>query len=260
MKKPLLITFVAALLLPLGVLAQEEGEDDTPAPLSSVWFIVPKNGMEAEFAEAAAAEIAARADKGESREWLAYRQVVGENLAVVQYRACCFNWADQDTHLAQDDDLGLSVSWNENVGPFVDHYHHYFERNDWENSHWPDTGTSGPLFGVTSWDVKQGSGPASGQAREKLSQIGITEDWASDSNNWLWLSRIGGAPKVMIVSSFENYADMEPPEQSFFEFLTEKLGEEEAGKLFAQFGSGFSSSDYTVWEYDESLSSPSSDE
>jgi len=260
MKKPLLITFIAALLMPLGLLAQEEGEDDAPAPLSSVWFMVPKKGMEAEFAAAAAAEVASRAEKGESREWQAYRVVVGHNMDAIQYRACCFNWADQDTHLAQEGDLGLPASWDANVGPFVDHYHHYFERNDWENSHWPETGTDGPLFGVTSWDVKQGAGPASGQAREKLSQVGITEGWASDSNNWLWLSRVGGASKVMIVSSFENYADMEPPEQSFFEFLTETLGEEEAGALFAQFGSGFSSSDYTVWELDESLSTPSSDE
>ena len=273
MRKPLIITFVAALLLPLGLLAQEEGEDAAPAPLSqeegedaapaplsSVWFIIPKQGMEAEFAVAAAAEITARVAAGETREWQAYRVVVGHNMDAIQYRACCFNWADQDTHEAQDAELGLSASWGANVGPFVDHYHHYFERGDWENSHWPDEGTSGPLYGVTSWDVKQGAGPASRQAREKLSQIGITEGWVSDENNWLWFTRIGGKPMLAIVSSFENYADMEAPEPSFFEFVMEKLGEEEAGALFSQFGSGFTSSDYTVWEYDASLSTPSTDE
>jgi len=260
MKKPLLITFLAALMLPLGLIAQEEGADAAPPPLSSVWIIVPKNGMDAEFATAAAAEIKARADKGETREWLAYRQVVGDNLAAVQYRACCFEWADQDVHEAQDLELGLNESWNENVGEYVDHYHHYFERGDWENSHWPETGTSGPLYGVTTWTWKEGVGPGPGQAREKLSQIGITEGFVNDDNNWLWLSRIGGEPKLVIVSSYENYADMEPPEQSFFEFVSEKLGEEEAGALFAQFGSGFASSDYTVWRHDEALSTPSSDE
>lgn len=260
MKKPLLITFVAALLLPLGVLAQEEGENEVPAPLSSIWMIVPKDDMEAEFAEAAAAEIKARAEKGESREWLAFRPVVGDNLNVIQYRACCFEWAGQDAYEAQDLELGLGESWAENVGPFIDHYHHYFERADWENSHWPETGTSGPLYGVTTWNWKQGVGPGPGEARKKLSQIGITEGWTNDDNNWLWLHRIGGEPKLMIVSSFENYAGMEPPEQSFFEFVTEQIGEEEAGALFAKFGSGFASSDYTVWQHDESLSTPSSDE
>lgn len=260
MKKSLLTIVTAVFLLPLSVLAQDDGADETPAPLTSVWIMLPKAGMEAEFSEAAAAEIKARAEKGESREWLAYRPVVGDNLAAVQYRACCFEWAGQDEHEAQDQELGLGASWNENVGPYVEHYHHYFERNDWENSHWPETGTSGPLFGVTTWTWKEDAGPEAGEARKKLSQVGITEGFVNDDNNWLWLHRIGGEPKLMIVSSFENYADMEPPEQSYFEFVTEKLGEEEAGALFAQFGSGFSSSDYTVWAHDTDLSTPSSDE
>jgi hypothetical protein len=260
MKKPLLITFIAVLMMPLGLVAQEEGADEAPPPLTSTWTLLPKKGMEAEFAEAAAAEIKARAEKGESRQWFAYRPVVGDNLAVVHYRACCFNWADEDAAIAEDAELGLGESWGENVGPYVDHYHHHFERADWENSHWPDTGTSGPLFGVTTWQWKQGVGPGPGQAREKLSQIGINDGWASDENNWLWFSRIGGAPQLSIVSSFENYADMEPPEQSFFEFIKEQIGEEEAGALFAQFGAGFASSDYTVWRLDTDLSSPSGDE
>jgi len=65
---------------------------------------------------------------------------------------------------------------------------------------------------------------------------------------------------VQIVTSKENYADMESPEPSFFEFLTEKLGAEEAGMVFANFGSGFTSSDYTIWRRDDSLSTPSQDE
>ena len=65
---------------------------------------------------------------------------------------------------------------------------------------------------------------------------------------------------IAIVSSYENYADMEPPEQSFFEFASEKLGAEEAGAMFSDFGNGFTDSEYTIWVRDESLSSPSADE
>jgi hypothetical protein len=260
MKKWLLSIVTASFLMPLSVLAQEEGADEAPPPLTSVWLIVPKKGMEAEFTEAAAAEIKARAEKGESREWQAYRPAVGDNLAVVHYRACCFDWAGQDAAEAEDLELGLGASWAENVGPYVDHYHHYFERADWENSHWPDTGSSGPLFGVTSWTWKMGVGPGPNEARKKLSQIGINDGWVNDENNWIWFSRIGGSPTLSIVSSYENYADMEPPEQSFYAFISEQIGEEEADALFAEFGSGFASSDYTVWRHDENLSSPSSDE
>lgn len=258
MKNPILALFTAVLLLPLGVLAQE-GEEPA-GPLASVWFVVPKAGMQAEFSEAAAAEIIARKEAGETQEWQAYRAVVGDNLDAVQYRSCCFNWADQDAYEAEDLELGLGESWNENVGPYVDHYHHYFERFDWENSHWPDTGTDGPLYGVTSWTSHPGAGPGIREARIKLSRLAIDGGWASDENNWLWMTRIGGKPQLMIVSSFENYAAMEPPEQSFFEFVTEKLGAEEAAAVFDQFNAGFKSSDYTVWMHDETLSTPASDE
>jgi hypothetical protein len=50
------------------------------------------------------------------------------------------------------------------------------------------------------------------------------------------------------------------PEPDVFGFLAEKLGAEKAGALFDEFGSGFASSDYTVWVLNEALSSPSDDE
>jgi hypothetical protein len=53
---------------------------------------------------------------------------------------------------------------------------------------------------------------------------------------------------------------MAPPEPNFFEFLTEKLGAEEAAAVLSQFGSGFMSSDVTIWKYDASLSTLSDDE
>jgi len=260
MKRSLMVTFAAILLLPLGLVAQEDGADEAPAPLTDVWMVIPKAGMEAEFAAAAAAEVVAQVEAGSSRSWQAYRPVVGYRLNVVQYRHCCFDWADVDALEAEDTELGLNESWNENVDPYVEHYHHYYERADWENSHWPDEGTSGPYFGVTSWTVKQGAGPASGQAKDKMSQLAINDGWANGDNNWLWFSRIGGKPMTAIVSSYDNYADMEPPEQTFFEYASEKLGAEEAAAMFSDFGNGFSDSDYTVWVYDEALSDASDDD
>ena len=59
----------------------------------------------------------------------------------------------------------------------------------------------------------------------------------------------------MIVTELENLADMEPPEQSFFEFLTEKRSAEEAGRLFAEFNAGLADSSLTVWAHRPDLSS-----
>lgn len=260
MKKFSWIAVVAAFVLPLGALAEHHEEPEEPAPLTDVWLLVPKAGMQAEFAEAAEKHMAFRAEAGESRSWMAFRPVIGSNMAVVQFRSCCFDYADMDAYIAEDGELGLSANWNENVDQYVDHYHHYMDRNDWENSHWPE-GSDGPYYGVTAWTWKEGAGPAPDEVRKTFSQTAKTEGWADAGNNWIWLQRIGGEPTLAIVSSYASFADMAPPEQSFFEFLTEKLGsEEEASEMFTTFGSGFSSSEYSVWEYDENLSTPSEEE
>lgn len=266
MKKTSIWASLASILViafPTTTIAQDDeaAADDAPAPLSDVWMIVPKAGMAAEFNEAMAAHMQFRKDAGESRDWQAYRVEVGHNMQPIQYRSCCFNWADLDAHDAENAELGLGANFNENVGPFTDHFHHYIERSDWEHSHWPETGTSGPFYGVTSWEAKQEGVAASGDARRKMSMLGKDEGFASDDNNWLWLFReAGGAAMTMVVSSYENYADMEPPEQSFYEFIVEQLGEVDAAELFDDFSGAYKSSDYTIWRLDESLSTPVDDD
>jgi hypothetical protein len=252
---------VAILAMPLTLSAQdEEGADDAPPPLSDVWMMVVKPGMAAEFNEAMAAHLAFRKNAGESRDWQAYRVEVGHDMRPIQFRSCCFNWADMDTFDAEATEIGLVEHFQETVGEYVDHFHHYLERTDWENSHWPDSGTSGPFYAVTTWTNKQGRGPESGEAKKALSQVGKTEGWTNDDNNWLWLSRIGGDYKTAIVSSYENYADMEPPEQSYYDFVVEKLGEVEANELYDAWANGFDDSEYTIWRHDESLSTPADED
>lgn len=58
----------------------------------------------------------------------------------------------------------------------------------------------------------------------------MDEGWGDAGNMWLWHQRIGGNPRLMIVTPFENFAAMEPPQPSFFDFLSEHAGSaEEAG-------------------------------
>lgn len=255
---------IAVLAMPMSAMAQDEdgaAADEAPAPLSDVWMVVVKPGMQAEFNAAMAEHIQFRKDAGESRSWQAYRVAVGHNMQPIQFRACCFEWADMDANLAEAEAGGIGAHFNENVAQYVDHFHHYIERFDWENSHWPDTGTSGPYYAVTTWDIKQGSGPETGDARRKMSQLALDEGWADEDNNWLWFFRAaGGSPVTALVSSYENYADMAPPEQSFYEFAVEKLGEVEADEMFGDFNKGFTGSDYTIWVLDEALSTPADEE
>jgi hypothetical protein len=258
MKRNTWIAVFAALVLPLGALADHHEEPEQPPPLTDVWLMAPKAGMDAKFTEAAKKHMAFRAKAGESRTWMAFRPVIGDKLNIVQFRACCFDYADQDAFLVEEEKLGLNADWNKNVDPYVDHYHHYLEENDWENSHWPE-GSDGPYYGVTTWTWKEGAGPGPSEVRKQFSQTAKNEGWGDSGNghNWLWLERIGGKPALALVSSFESFADMAPDEQSFFDFLAEKMGSPEAAsEMFTTFGAGFASSDYTVWVYDADISTP----
>ncbi len=259
MKKVSFIVSAAALLLPLGVLA--DGHEEEPS-LTDVWIMMPKRGMEAQFSEAVTAHMARRKEAGEERSWNAYTVAVGHKIGPVQFRACCFDWADQDAYLAADYQATLGADWNENVDQYVDHYHHYIEEIDRENSHWEDgEATEGPYYGVTTWHWKEGAGPAPSEMRKKLSQIAMEEGgWADSGRNWMWLSRMGGKPVLMIVAPFSSYADMAPPETTFFDMVSEKVGAEDASEMFTTFGSGFSSSDYTVWQHAPELSTPGDDD
>lgn len=241
---------LAMLALPLTLWAQD---DERPA-ISDVWLVMPKQGMGTQFEDAVRQHMAFRADAGETRNWQTYGVALGSNPMLYQFRAGGMTYADQDAYVVEDQEKGLEANWWANVDQYVDHYHHYFEHADYENSKWPADLGQKQYYGVTSWTWKQGAGPGPDEARKQLSKIGMDEDW---DYNWLWLSREGGEPIIALVSPYENFAAMEPPEVEFFDFVAEKLGsEEEAGKLFSQFGNGFSSSSYTVWSYRPDLSSP----
>ena len=256
MRRVVLGFCLALLLAPLSVLADSH---EKPPALSDVWQVVPKQGMENQFEEAVKAHMAFRAEAGESRAWWVFTPTIGYNMNMYAFRSCCFNWADMDTYVAEGQEKGFGENWNANVHQYVDHYHHYVEKTDWENSHWPDS-PKGPYYGVTELIWKEDAGSETSDAMEKMSQVALEEGWSEQGREWVWLNRTGGKPAMAIVISYENYAAMEPPEQSFGAFLREKLGEEEAAAVFADFNAGFKSSQYSVWYYREDLSTPSSEE
>ena len=261
MKKRFAVAGLAGIaLLGVHVPALADSHEEAPAPLSDVWIVMPKQGMESEFEDAIKTHMAFRADAGESRSWNTYTPVAGHKLGMYQFRHCCFDWADMDAYIAESVAQGLGENWDDNVHAYVAHYHHYFERMDMEHSYWPDEGTSGPYYEVTTWTWKEDAGPGPSEAREKLSKAALEAGWGEYGSNWLWMSRLHGKPKLMIVSSYESYADMTPPEMNFFEFMAQSMPEEEVQEAFAAFGAGFSSSETTIWRHREDLSSPGGDD
>ena len=83
MKK--LNSFLFILLLSFGILA----DDHSPQLISDTWTMVPKAGHEAKFEEAFKKHIAYRKANGDTREWVTWRPVTGDQINSYLVRACC---------------------------------------------------------------------------------------------------------------------------------------------------------------------------
>ena len=250
---------VAVLLFAINALA--DSHEAEPGAISDVWVFAIKRGMEEEFTTAMKKHMAARKEMGESRTWYGYRAEVGHHPGLVMYRSTPMSYADHDAYLASDLSA-IGKDYSENIDSLVDHYHHYIDAYDWENSHWPDNETTeGPLFTEVSRKWKPNAGYASNQARKRMSQIALNDGWAAKGYEWLWVNRTGGEPMQAIVFPRANYAEMAPTGDSFRTWLAEQVGSEEgADEIFDTWLSGFSGTKITIWRYDPEISTPPSEE
>ena len=260
MKKRLTGGLVGLTALLFSMTALADGHEEGPGAISDVWVLALKRGMEIEFEAAMKEHIAARKEMGEERVWYAYRAEVGHHPGLIMYRSAPMSYADHDAFLARDSSA-IDEAFSQNIDSLVDHYHHYIESYDWENSHWPDDDTTaGPLFTEVSRKWRPGGGIASNKARERMSQIAINDGWADKGYQWLWVDRTGGAPTQSLVLPSANYAEMAPTGEEFGAWLAEQVGsEEEAADILNTWLSGFKAINVTIWRHDPGLSTPSDD-
>lgn len=244
------------LLAPALLMAEEP-----PPPLAEIWILASEPGHGDQFEAAIKEHMAFRAEHGDPRAWQAYTPVLGDELNRVAVRYCCINWADVDSYREWSmNATEVGEHFEEHVAPHVASATHYFETIDWANSHWSGAGGPYRLFAVTAWDIKPGQDAELSAAVDKMSQIAIEQGWASDTRNWLWMSRVGGSPQLSIVIPHRNYAGLEQEEDTFFRFLSEHLGsEEKAAEVFQQFGNATTGSDFQIWAHRDDLSMAEND-
>ena len=244
------------LLAPALVLAAE-----APPPLAEMWVLTSKPDHDDEFRAAIKEHMAFRSEHGDPRAWQAYTPVLGDELNRVAVRFCCINWADADSYRAWSmNATEVGEHFEKHVAPHVGSAAHYFETIDWANSHWSDAGGPYRLFAVTEWDIKPGHSAQLSAAVDKMSQIAIEQGWASDTRNWLWMSPVGGSPRLSIVIPHRNYAGLEQEEDTFFRFLSEHLGsEEKAAEVFQQFEGAIAGSEFQIWAHRDDLSMAEND-
>ena len=251
-KRNLLITMFLTfvwLAAPLAVLADSH---EPAGNVSDSWYIMPKDGMNEEFVAAFKEHIAYRAEQGDPRDWSTYVPTVGSYMGYYIVRYCCSTWAERDAYDEWNAESKAGDHFNENVDPYVQKYKHYLGEVDFENSNWPDDGSDHSLVGVTRWHPKPGMGRTITETKNKMSEMAKEHGWPF---HWAWSWRIGGEGSLSLASPYKNWAGMADPEQSFYEFLAEKMeSEEEAGTLLNTFSTSFENSTYTIYRRIDDMS------
>jgi hypothetical protein len=248
MKKRLILASLLLVLVALPLLSIAE---DDPPSIVDMWIITPNAGQQAEFETAFAAHLQFRTANGDTRHWQTFTMVAGEEMEEYYIRHCCFNWPDQDAYIALEQENGLGDHWMANVNQYVSDYSHVFEHIDWDNSNWPDDAGDFSLVGVTRWTPKPGNTGQRQAAMATFTKTAREHDW---DNTWAWSWRDGGPSRLSLAIPYENYADMVPPEQTFFDFMVEHHGEEAAGEVFKNFSSSFWESSYNIYQLRPDLS------
>jgi hypothetical protein len=245
----ILTAILFSLAMPMSVMAQDE--EASPPSLSDVWVMIPKAGHATDFEAAFKEHLAARKEAGDPRNWHTYTPVIGDDLTPYVVRYCCFDWADHDAYIEWSNNAGMGPKFRDTVGPYVETYHHHFDYIDWENSHWPMDAGEFQYVGVTSWDLKMGEGPARSAALAKLAGTAKEKGW---EGIWAFMSSIGGDGQLSVAVPYKDFADMAEPDPTFYEFIVEHLGEDEANAVFQSFSASFWNAEYTVWMHRKDLS------
>ncbi|MBT8040079.1 MAG: hypothetical protein HKO85_05705 [Xanthomonadales bacterium] len=236
-------------------LAAPLAAQDAPHRLSEMWTMVPKADQSKDFYDGLKAHMEMRAELGDPRTWDAYTPMLGDELNIVGVRSCCFNWADMDAYRKwSEENSAVNDHFQSHVAPHVESYAHYIDEISWVNSNWKSDWGPYRFFGATQFKLKPGHAGTFDAARDKISQIAINQGWATEEHPWIWSRQVGSLTESIVVP-YRNFADMEPGEQNFFDFLSNVLGSDEAADaLFKDLTSGVEEQSYQIWELNESLS------
>ncbi len=249
--KRMTLTLLAtvALCAPLAAAADNHAK---PPNVGSVWVLTPGADVStAAFEEAMKAHLAWRREAGDPRRWQTYVVNAGEDMGDYYVRACCFTWTDQDAYERWAYDAGAAAAYNEQVGGMVADISHQFQVIDTDNSNWNDDGGPYYYIGVTRWTPNPAKVMQMGATMGEMSALAKDNGW---KYSWAWYRSLGGSDNLMLAVPYRNYADMEPPEQSFYEFAAQHMGEEDAAGMFQRFNESFWNSSYTIYRWREDLS------
>lgn len=244
----LLLCLITALcgLTPLSIMAE-----DAMPPLAEEWLVTPKAHHLPDFHAALMEHVEVRRSHGDPWNWEIYSSFVGDDLSQYSIRFCCGNWPDFDAYEKwNSENPAVREHWMSTVDPHIEKLQHYYNIFDWDNSHWPNDGSTYGYVVVDEWNIKGGSEAQLAAARTKMSQIALNQGWSSAGNKWIWFDQLGGKAKVAIAIPHKNLSSLGGTGESFGDFLGKHMRSAEAGaNLMQEFSSSTWERETTIWKH-----------
>lgn len=236
-----------SLIASFSLVAQESNE----VVLADEWVVTVNVNDRQAFESALSKHMKFRVDAKDPRQWEVYTQVIGERMQEYVLRSCCTNWNSIEAYRDWSASSKTSAHWNKTVSKYTQGANHYYSEIDTENSNW-DNEKEFKYFGVSRMFVKQGQGFVLQKSIKEISDAAKKMQW---EKSFSWQSPIGGSNRIELVVGYENYSAMTPPKASFFQRLTEQMGDKaKATSLLETYSKHFTSTDYSVYVHRKDLS------
>lgn len=243
-KRIMLVVSALALLFSMSVAVAQDTEKK--GNIAQVVIITPKEGQ-GKALEAAITEYHHfMGTKPGAFRWQWYAIVTGEDTGKYLARTGNHDWADFDATHDWDDESGAKFS--SLVMPHIDNIVASFTRTDDELGIWPESMEGYNLFSVTRWHVLPGQ---YGAFMDHLRKIDTTLKANDFPTPYGIIHNVSGGHgnSLALVIPRKNFADMAPKEPSFMDLMKKTMGDDEAEKFVANWGSTYKTGETFLLRY-----------
>jgi len=227
-KTQLLFILAFVLFLALPLLAQEK-----PGTVATVFIVKPKAGMRQQFEQANKRHMEWHRQQKDTWAVIVWEIVSGDRIGQYEYYTFGHHWKDFDSHAKFDE--ADTADYMTNVGPYVEPLvARYYIRH-------PEL--SRPMGGVATLAENVEYHLNVGGESDFLMAVRRVHEAIQKSNYPVYyhlneLYNGGEHPTYVFVFPHKNWADFEPPEETFLTMLEKAYGRDEAESVLKLFNKG----------------------
>jgi len=231
-----IVTMVAALLvLPGATTAQNVAE---------VYQLTPKAGQGPALESALKGHAQWREEHDDPWSWNVYQVALGEGYGTYVVRSAGHTWSDFDEYLEEFGSTAVP-EFQAHVAPLVSESRTSLVRMDTALSRIPEDLSEYSIFSVTTYDLETGQGEDFYQVVEQVHEAAVEHDYPD--HYFVYHIEYGaGASDARIVVPHTSWSDLEPPEETLGDVMTQAYGEEKAAEIFDDFTDTFRSAENMV--------------